>query len=490
MKSKTFQPSRKSKAKDTQPDSAESLYIRATEEEEFGDRWLGSDLAKALRFYQRAYCLYLESLRLQTDYLDSRYNVSRLLFFVYDRYVKNEAVILDELENCSEALTGTASSVVRPLQEIIQVFQESIQISQTAEDFPWDLYYNAALCYLEYMEELVNNGDSFSELVSCGQECLELLRKVLEHQMRELAALSSPEEPQVIAKEHEYETQQEAIVPPTVLETCVTGYKILATVYEGAISEDERGLVERKFADAALKLDELASTLVNQYSAPVHDFIPPLSAEDLEQLHLTRLYYEAAKADTFDKLLDLWQGSKSVEKLLLENESYRTFLAKKDTIPAATRWHVLSSISNRYKEAFELLKQEYDQLKRTATNSQLGSKIAQMCSILIERADVDLERSQTATLEEKTRNILATNANKLLRNAITYSQQSGGLRESVLEKLARRKKLKEASTRLCILEGKTSTEELDKIVGRTFWPQELHELKELGIYKAELGLSL
>ncbi|KAG7742065.1 hypothetical protein KL911_001112 [Ogataea haglerorum] len=485
MKSKTFQPSRKSKAKDTQPDSAESLYIRATEEEEFGDRWLGSDLAKALRFYQRAYSLYLESLQLQTDYLDSRYNVSRLLFFVYDRYVKNDAVVLDELENCSEALTGTASSVVRPLREVIQVFQESIQIAQAAEDFPWDLYYNAVLCYFEYMEELVKDGDHFGELVSCGEKCVELLRMVLEHQMRELAALSSPEETPVSAKEHEYETQQEAIVPPTVLETCVTGYKIIATAYEGAVSEYERGLVELRFANAAQELDGLVSTLVDQYSAPAEDFVPPLSSADLEQLQVAKLCYEAAKADSFDTLFDLWRGAKSVETLLLENESYRTLLAKKDDMPAATRWQVLSSISNRYKEAFELLRQEYDQLKRAATNLQLGSKIAQMCSILIERADVDLERSQTATLEEKTRGILATNANKLLRNAITYSQQSGGLRESMLEKLARRKKLKEASTRLCILEGKTSTEELDKIVGRAFWPQELHELKELGIYKVD-----
>ncbi|KAG7826022.1 hypothetical protein KL909_000074 [Ogataea angusta] len=486
MKSKTFKPSRKSKAKeDTPPNSAESLYIQATEEEGFGDRWLASDLAKALRFYQRAYSLYLESLQLQTDYLDSRYNVSRLLFFVYDRYVKNEAVVLDELENCSEALTGTASSVVRPLRDIIQVFQESIQISRTAADFPWDLYYNAVLCFFEYMEELVKNGDSFSELVSCGEECLGLLRKVLGHQMTELAALTSPEETQVVAQEHEYETQQEAIVPPTVLETCVTGYRIIATLYDGAVSEDERALVELNFADAAQELEKMVSALVEQYSAPVNEFIPPLSSDDLGQLQLTKLCYEAAKADSFDTLFDIWRGSQSVEKLLLENESYRTLLAKKDDIPAAARWTVLSSISNRYKEAFELLKQEYNQLRKTATNSQLGSKLAQMCSILIERADVDLERSQTPTLEDKTRSLLATNANKLLRNAITYSQQSGGLRESVLEKLARRKKLKEASTRLCILEGKTSIEELDKIVGRPFWPQELHELGDLGIYNVD-----
>ena len=43
---------------DKEPETVDQCFNKGTEEEESGDRWITSDLSKALRFYQRAFDLY------------------------------------------------------------------------------------------------------------------------------------------------------------------------------------------------------------------------------------------------------------------------------------------------------------------------------------------------------------------------------------------------------------------------------------------------
>ena len=62
------------------------------------------------------------------------------------------------------------------------------------------------------------------------------------------------------------------------------------------------------------------------------------------------------------------------------------------------------------------------------------------------------------------------------------AETTGGLREKATEKLGREKRRSEIVLRLCLLEQKISTAELDSIMGRTRWTAELPLLKELDIY--------
>ncbi|GME82591.1 unnamed protein product [Ambrosiozyma monospora] len=150
-----------------------------------------------------------------------------------------------------------------------------------------------------------------------------------------------------------------------------------------------------------------------------------------------------------------------------------------------TRWNVLSLMTKKYKEAFDMIKHEYDSLKdpKLPNSAKKSSLITQLCSILIERADIDLERSQLGIeVAAKSAAVLRTNHKNFLKSCLVFSKQSGGLRESISDKLARRKKQKEALIRLCLVEEKRSTAELDQIVGGDYWPQELKEISELGVY--------
>lgn len=71
---------------------------------------------------------------------------------------------------------------------------------------------------------------------------------------------------------------------------------------------------------------------------------------------------------------------------------------------------------------------------------------------------------------------------------MNISNTTGGLRERITEKLQREKRKAEAVMRLCMLENKSSLQELDSILGRQKWTAELPNLSKLGYFDA-FGIS-
>ncbi|ODV86395.1 hypothetical protein CANARDRAFT_211796 [[Candida] arabinofermentans NRRL YB-2248] len=496
---------------ENEPHTADDYFILGTDEEESGDRWFASDISKALRFYQRAYGYYRTSLSLDSTSIDTWYNVSRLLFSVYTQYIKNEGVNLNDLENVSDALKGDESSVIQSLTNIIKIFQTSIEISNSKTRFPWDLYYNAVLCYFEYIEELNQvNDNQFNELVQCFIAARDLLLKVMDFQIVELrqltTSLETSHESNVEASsvvdndDHRYISGEETILPSTIVDTCLTGYRLVTAVYESISSDEQLSHLSKPVHPFINTIDTTAILLESEFSNSRTEMIPSLTTAEKDQLTLARLSYVASQAKSFEELKQVWSTSElsdSIEKYMLEASSYRTLIEKLSEtsmkLVDQELWKVLSIMNLRLKSAYDQIKVKYDNLKsqRFNNNDETSSIISQLCLILIERADIELERSQLSTTDERTRGILQTNYKNLLKNSLTISQQSGGIRESQSDKLVRQKRQKESLIRLCLVDNKTTPEELDKIVGPGYWEQELSEISELAIYaKFNVGALL
>ena len=140
-----------------------------------------------------------------------------------------------------------------------------------------------------------------------------------------------------------------------------------------------------------------------------------------------------------------------------------------------------------YKQAYRILKAELDEYKlrkKKDHGDDSSNIISQICTIFIEEADIALERSNLTSCDIalKSQSVLVKNFHALLKNAVIYSKKSGGLRESIVGKLMREKRRREALIRMCIADGKTSVAELNSIIGFKHWPQEVQDLAEVAQY--------
>ena len=143
------------------------------------------------------------------------------------------------------------------------------------------------------------------------------------------------------------------------------------------------------------------------------------------------------------------------------------------------------------KRAQELLNEQMQlQKKSNLQLEDLGSLIVQMSEVIIARADIELQRSLINNYSSSVNNhlVLMTNCKNLLKNAINIANLNGGLRERMMVKINREQCKLEAVFRLCILENRTSIEELDKVMTRNKWVNELPNLKKLGLYD-DFGLN-
>lgn len=492
MKSKGFH-----QESQTEPETATQFFDRGTEEEESGDRWITSDLSKALRFYQRAFNDYIKALNLDSTHLDARYNASRLLFSVYTEYIKNDGVNLADLTNCDDALAGNESSVIQPLNQIASFFQNSIEVGQNNDELPWDLYYNAAICYFEYVEDMTRNGyetdSQFSQAVDMMKRSESLFLTVLQFQIQELGTLVDAMNGKVVETE-DNETDgktEDTILPSSVLETCLNGYRLVETMYEDACNTNRIELVQTASSDFIQHMDSAVSNLLDQFSTEQYEGIPALTEDEVYELKLTKISYLASQATDFKSCDSIWSEplENRPEKMLLEAESYRTILDKIDesqsTIEDSIKWDVLTHMNKLYKEAYKQLKSQLNLYKagRKDSGDEKSDILSQICSIFIEEADIALEKS---SLQYKPaldyHDLLVKNCHSLLKNALIFSKQNGGLRESISGKLVRAKRRREALTRMCIIEGKTDLDSLNKIIGEKYWPQEMQDLNDVPLY--------
>lgn len=507
---------------DDSPSTFEEFHDAGADNEESGDRWLGSDLAKSLRFYQKAYVNYLDALSCAPSSppnWDCSYNCARLLFHVYHTYTVGDGVNVQDLSNVDEVFARGSRSVLQPLSFIIDSHRQLLELIQNSGQIASpDLQFNTAIALTEAIEvHLCMEDTPFSVLVLFAQEAINLLHHLLETQLNDMAQFISelqlaftneqngmdhanmPQDEFKPKGSEQFTNDDSVIQPIDLLETVVAAYKLSTALKEAANTLQEVGIA----AETMLRLDMISEPIAQllaesccENSASRNELIANISTEQAIELQLAHAYSKAVMVEDFETLLSFWknpQFPELAERFMSASDSIQHYIdrgdihlasANSDVATAETFSRGLQQISQNLKRAQELLSERLSTLRKSPSQIGLGSLIAQISEVCIYRADTDLQRSQIRGIPvcEKNSHILLGNAKTLLKNAMTFANTSGGLRERAAETALRELQKAAAVARLCLLDGKTSIEELDHIMGRARWTVLMPKIANLGFY--------
>ncbi|CUM47659.1 unnamed protein product [Debaryomyces tyrocola] len=508
-----------------QPQTADEFLDQGAIDEESGDRWLGSDLAKALRFYQKAYNQYLMAIKLSPNStLDSYYNASRLLFHVYNQYFKTDGVSVYDLNNVEDAISDGEDSVVQNLSEIVSAHEKAIDVANSLNvRIPLDLLFNTALVYTEVVEiQQENESDNFDTVLEYGYKTQGIFQNLIELQTAELQkfindlneitsdslstnniASSNDTSPQ----EEEF-TSEEVLQPSDVFETIISAYRLAQAVLENISDPNSQLMRSLDMINPFLSTCEaVADDLILSFGERNNtksDMISSITQENVDDYQICKTYIKGLAINEFSKVYELWNSDElpqTPERYMLAADNIQTMIDRNDInlISACSNqtiaefyWKALTQMGKYYKQSQELLNTLLTEKKKrpSGTDDGIGSIISQISNIIIARSDIDLQRSQLQNYEPalKHKVVLFQNCKTFLKNAMNISNTTGGLRERITEKLQREKRKAEAVMRLCILEHKSSLQELDSILGRQKWTAELPNLSKLGYFDA-FGIS-
>lgn len=510
-----------------QPQTADEFLDQGAIDEESGDRWLGSDLAKALRFYQKAYSQYLMAIKLSPNgTLDSYYNASRLLFHVYNQYFKTDGVSVYDLTNVEDAISGGKDSVVQNLSEIVSAHEKAIDVAQSLNiRIPLDLLFNTALVYTEVIEiQQDNESDNFDTVLEYGYKTQGIFQNLIELQTAELQKFlndlneitsdasstnnnNTPSGSEKPPQEEEF-TSEEVLQPSDVFETIISAYRLAQAVLENVSDPNSQIMPSLDMVNPFLSTCEaVADDLVLNFGERNNaksDMISSITQDNIDDYQICKAYIKGLAINDASKLYDLWNNSElphTPERYMLAADNIQTMIDRNDiNLNSANSnqkiaefyWKALTQMGNYYKQSQELLNTQLTEKKKrpSGTDDGIGSIISQISNIIIARSDIDLQRSQLQNYEpaSKHKDVLFQNCKTFLKNAMNIANTTGGLRERITEKLQREKRKSEAVMRLCILENKSSLQELDSILGRQKWTTELPNLSKLGYFEA-FGIS-
>ncbi|CUM45281.1 unnamed protein product [Debaryomyces fabryi] len=510
-----------------QPQTADEFLDQGAIDEESGDRWLGSDLAKALRFYQKAYSQYLMAIKLSPNgTLDSYYNASRLLFHVYNQYFKTDGVSVYDLTNVEDAISGGEDSVLQNLSEIVSAHEKAIDVAQSLNiRIPLDLLFNTALVYTEVIEiQQDNESDNFDTVLEYGYKTQGIFQNLIELQTAELQKFlndlneiasdasstnnnNTPSGSEKPPQEEEF-TSEEVLQPSDVFETIISAYRLAQAVLENVSDPNSQIMPSLDMVNPFLSTCEaVADDLVLNFGERNNaksDMISSITQDNIDDYQICKAYIKGLAINDASKLYDLWNNSElphTPERYMLAADNIQTMIDRNDiNLNSANSnqkiaefyWKALTQMGNYYKQSQELLNTQLTEKKKrpSGTDDGIGSIISQISNIIIARSDIDLQRSQLQNYEpaSKHKDVLFQNCKTFLKNAMNIANTTGGLRERITEKLQREKRKSEAVMRLCILENKSSLQELDSILGRQKWTTELPNLSKLGYFEA-FGIS-
>lgn len=482
----------------------ENWIEQGATDEESGDRWLGSDLAKSLRFFQKAYTSYLQAAQMPrvASSTDAIYNASRLLFHVYTTYIKPNCVILSDLENVHDAIAGGDSAVVQPLPSILEAHESALLQLGLDGTPPLDLIYNTALVYTEAIETAQFNDVSFDKVLEMGSRAQRLLVGLLDTQVSTLQKfvrdLLQLEEvlSTVDGDVSEFESS-ETLQPSDVFDTVLSAYRLVYVTLDNIAEphlQTPRGLdLVQPFLNT---INLTHNDLLGAYLAAINsnDMLEAISQLQAEESECLKCAITGCIINDLIELTSLWEAPvlpHTAERFLMTADSFQSFLDRNDADAPEIVWQALTKMGVAYKSAQELLQHQRQQASG-GQEQAVGSLVAQISDIMVARSDIDLQRSLMASSYEPAaqhRRVLFANCQNFLKNASTLASQSGGLRERALEKQQRHKSKIDAVLRLCILEGKTSVGELDAILGRSRWVSELPNLVRMGYFR-QFGIDL
>lgn len=494
------------------PQTAEDFLEQGAADEESGDRWFGSDLTKAIRFYQKAYELYLSCMRMAPGkFADSYYNAARLLFHVYNQYVNAEEVDLNSLENVGNATSGNSDSVSQPISVVLRAHEEAMLIAGGSAST--DLMYNYACVHTALLED---EDVSPEDILKAGQTAIGLFQQVLIKQVNDLKSFAS-EIQGIVTQEsdsqsthagnngnsgnplQEEHTSEEVLQPTDVLDTIIASYKLVSAMLEGSVTTSITQAMDmgQPFLSTC---DSIASELMSSFSESTNPTPEMISSVDPEMydeytvnkayvnsfahLHDLELYIAYWNADSLPQMFERYMLA--ADGLDLFMDAHDLNVEVKEAEKTKLLWKCLTQMNSYYKSAQDLLQAQLQQSSKapSGVNGGVGTLISQICKVMVARTDIEVQRSQLQfELAQKSQEVLLKNAKTLLKNAMKYAETTGGLRERANEKLQREKRKSEIVMRLCILEQKTSISELDSIMGRLRWIGELPQIVELKFYK-------
>ncbi|KAM9937479.1 hypothetical protein OXX80_003006 [Metschnikowia pulcherrima] len=465
------------KAAKNEPETVDDYIEEGAIEEESGDRWHGSDLAKALRFYQKAYTNYRKAIDIGSS--DQRplvqlahYNASRLLFHVYTQYQRTDGVDISELTNVTEVVDAGSNSVYQEILKIVKAHETAIEYA--GADAPTDLLFNAAIVYVEAIEET----NTSTEIFEMASRSMQLLKDVLERQASELEVTSGVKPADV--------DPNEFTSPADMLDTVISVFSLVQTLYESV-----GGTAEKNAA-----VTSLVGQFVTDSDTVGRQILGNADIKQEQRLEylLGKTYASAASCASLKDVFAEWDNSflpQSPERYMSAADCIESFMSRTNINSPYSEtpeeyWDALTKMDQYFKQAHEMLNTKFKEAKASPASSQtlgLGSIISQIAKVCIARSDIDLQRSHLP-LEKAVANssILQANAKAFVKSAMNMAKQSGGMRETIVEKVQRERRRIEAVCRLCALERKASEQELDTIVGAGRWQSEIENMRELWVY--------
>lgn len=485
----------------SKPESVEDLLEEGAAEEESGDRWLGSDVAKALRFYQRAYSYYKQATTSgPSDPLvnDAYYNALRLLFHVYSVYMGSDGVDFTRIGNVDEVLTGNESSVVQPIGAIVAAHESALlHLPATGAT---DCLYNAALVYTEALESMdtppveyaIKAQSLLREVLSTqSQEFLDFLRTMLEPDQG-----SSNIDTNVAPESLQY-TSSKTVQPPDILETLNSGLSLVRAVLENIGLEP--GTLEAAVASVeqfVREVDGGASDIILSYAEQNNqhsEIVASVELQQVEEYAIGKAACAALSSDSLDNVYNIWDSENlpvSAQRYMLAADCIDTLLERQNVssdpggVDGNLYWAALTKMNLYFKTAQELLTEELRVAKTNTQAEGVGTIIGQLARVYIARADVDLQRCQLGTeAAQKNSTVLLNNCKAFLKSAMNIAKTSGGFRERAVEKLHREKRRYEAVSRLCVIEQKLHRDELNSIMGNGVWESYMAQYLEFWYFQ-------
>ncbi|KAI5964448.1 hypothetical protein KGF57_000940 [Candida theae] len=489
--------------------------------EESGDRWLGSDVSKALRFYQKSYDAYTKSLELNwsTENSDAFYNAARLLLQVYLLEKSSNGLVIRDLTDMGD-IHG-ANSVVKSISEILDVHLKALEICGRNQD----LLYNTATVYVEMLDDMIDSDYNvpLDELCSKYRSGEEILVELIPQQVNALesfvcdlassntesnVSFASGSSPPAMDQEQEEFESIEVTQPVDIFETVMLSYRLVQTTYENLSEGGEAvSVVAQTVAPFIDSLDQVASELILKYSEQSefkNEMLENITASQVNELKIAKQSIISLQDNDGSRILESWERffvsevpDEIPEKYLTSVDNVQTVMERNDqtlyTINNSNRidkewyWRMLSQQNSLLKKAQGLTQDQLNAKRKLPSGVEqgIGSTIIQLCDIMIARADLSLQMASVKYYEPSVRNesALLQNCKTLLKSSMNIANSSGGLRERAIEKIDREKKLSESVFRLCLVDGKTSVSDLDEIMTRPRWMREYTQLKKVDVYE-------
>ncbi|SCU98294.1 LAMI_0F13938g1_1 [Lachancea mirantina] len=476
---RALQRPKKNKDKKLNLISQEDFYEDGVKWEEQAERWLLSDLKKALRFYKQAYDSYdnalaAESISVERTY-DVLYNQTRLLFKIHTDYMANDGHI-NLLKYVNLQDIDGIDVLLQPIERIVDKFE--VTLSRFAEHCTWDLYFNLLTCYSSLLD-----GDDVdgSRLIDIFPKFTVLFHKLVRDQLAELGSWNDDDAvdgetgedadmgdtaPAAEAGVDEYAEVRDHLTPQTLVDTIVVAFKFVESTFIAVLEDINDELInpvqKNLLQEYMFKFESQLQELVASVTFPDIDTIElALAMRSLQGLNLIA-------GNDLSQLEIYISGSCELDHLLQDTDLLQTALV---VWPTPTHWRLYTLIASLLGKAQALLSSQRGQ---SATHNNVSPIVFQLCDVMLMRSDVEfarwaLKKDTSASVDaeidaaasQKMLSILQKNGQTLLNNVVAIAEKPCGMREYVTDKLKRNYIYRQATSRQAVIAGNPPSEELN-----------------------------